>query len=63
MDSKKTALNVAGVIFLLVAILHLVRSIFRVSVVIGDFSVPSSYSIVAAVVAFLLSLWMFRSLK
>ena len=63
MDSKKTALNIAGVIFLLVAILHLVRSIFHVSVVVGSFSVPSSYSIVAAVVAFLLSLWMFKSLK
>ena len=63
MESGKAALNVAGVIFLLVSVAHLLRSIFQVKVAIGNFVVPSSYSIAAAVVAFLLSLWMFKSVR
>ena len=63
MDLKRTAVNVAGVVFLLVAILHLVRFIFRVDVIVGNFAVPHWYSLVGAGVAFLLSLWMFKSIK
>ncbi len=63
MDSKKAALNVAGVVFLLVSILHLVRVIFGWEVVIAHFTVPHFYSGIAAVIAFSLSLWMFKSVK
>ena len=63
MDSKKAALNVAGIIFLLVSILHLVRAIFKWEVIINHFTVPHSYSIVAAILAFSLSLWMFKSIR
>ena len=63
MEPKKAALNVAGIIFLLVAIIHLVRSIFNVQVMIGSFEVPSFYSLIAAAVAFTLSLWMFKSVR
>ena len=63
MESKRTALNAAGVIFLVVSIVHLLRFIFRWEVVINGFVVLPSYSIIAFVVAFLLSLWMFKSLK
>ncbi|MBI4372943.1 MAG: hypothetical protein HY585_04380 [Candidatus Omnitrophica bacterium] len=63
MESKRAALNVAGVIFLLMSVAHVVRFIFRTSVIVGDFTVPHWYSLVAAAVAFLLSLWMFKSLK
>ena len=63
MDSKKAALNVSGVIFLLVAILHLVRFIFHLRVFIGNFEVSSSYSLILSVAAFLLSLWMFKSIR
>ncbi|MBI4394886.1 MAG: hypothetical protein HY583_01690 [Candidatus Omnitrophica bacterium] len=63
MASKQSALNVAGVIFLLMAVVHVVRFIFRTDIVVGTFTVPHWYSLVAAAVAFLLSLWMFKSLK
>ena len=63
MDRKPAALNAAGVIFFLVSILHLVRVIFHWEVVIAGYSIPSVYSAIAAVVAFLLSLWMFKSAR
>ncbi|MBI3999895.1 MAG: hypothetical protein HY351_04695 [Candidatus Omnitrophica bacterium] len=63
MDFKRRALNVAGIIFLLVSISHLVRLIFKIPVVIGSFTVPVWYSFSGFVVAFLLSLWMFKSIK
>ena len=63
MDSKKTALNVAGTIFLIVAILHLLRVIFKWDVVIAQFTVPHYYSMIGAIVAFSLSLWMFKSVR
>lgn len=63
MDSRKTALNVAGTVFLLVSILHLTRVIFRWEVVIAQFTVPHYYSVIGAIVAFSLSLWMFKSVK
>ena len=63
MDSKKRALSVSGSIFLLVAVAHAVRSIFHAKVVIGNFDVPTYYSVIAAVIAFALSLWMFKSMR
>ena len=63
MEPKKVALNTAGVIFLLVAVIHLVRSVFQVKVIVGNFEVPSFYSLIAAGVAFILSLWMFKSIR
>ena len=63
MDSKKRALNVAGTIFLLVATLHLSRVIFKWDVVVAQFTVPHYYSVVGAIVAFSLSLWMFKSVR
>ena len=63
MDTKRAALNVAGVVFLLVSVLHLIRLIFRVKVMVGNFAVPHWYSGAFAAVAFLLSLWMFRSIR
>jgi hypothetical protein len=50
MDAKTFSL-VAGVIFALVAVLHLVRIFMQWTVVIGDWSVPKSASWVALIVA------------
>jgi hypothetical protein len=61
MGTQKPALNVAGVIFLVIAILHLVRVIFKWEAVINSHSVPMPASLMAFVVFFLLSLWMFKS--
>lgn len=63
MEAKKIALNVAGVIFLLMSIFHLVRFIFKLEVVIGDFTVPVWYSLLGFIIPFLLSLWIFKSVR
>lgn len=63
MDTKKAALNVAGTVFFLVAVLHLLRFIFHVPVTIGHYAVPSWPSLAMAILAFLLSLWMFKSIR
>ncbi len=58
MDKNK-ALLVAGLIFALVAILHLVRYYFSLEIVVGGTNIPLSLSLVGFVVAGLLALWMF----
>ncbi|OGW85869.1 MAG: hypothetical protein A3C35_00015 [Omnitrophica bacterium RIFCSPHIGHO2_02_FULL_46_11] len=63
MDTKKSALNAAGTIFFLVAVLHLLRFVFHVPVIIGSYAVPSWPSLVLAIAAFLLSVWMFKSIR
>ncbi len=60
---KDTALIVAGTIFLIVSIMHLVRLIFKVEVKMGKFIVPLRISIFGFVVPLLLSVWMFMTLK
>lgn len=54
-------LLVAGVIFSLLAIMHLLRLFLGWSLVIGTFSVPIWWSGIGLVIAFLLALWMFKS--
>jgi hypothetical protein len=50
MDQKTFSL-VAGLIFALVALLHLVRIFEEWTVIIGDWSVPKSVSWIALIVA------------
>lgn len=50
MDAKTFSL-VAGIIFAVVALLHLVRIFMDWAVIIGDWSVPKSVSWVALIVA------------
>lgn len=61
MGNPKAALNTAGVVFLVIAVLHLLRVIFKWEVVIVGSAVPVWASIVAFAVFFLLSLWVFKS--
>ncbi|MBI1978358.1 MAG: hypothetical protein HYS55_06355 [Candidatus Omnitrophica bacterium] len=63
MDSKKSALSVAGVIFLIISVFHLIRAIFQTEVVVGTVTLPVWPSVAGAVVFFLLSLWMFKSIR
>lgn len=63
MDTKQAALNVAGVVFFLMALLHLVRLIFHFEVAIAGVQVPLWASLPAGIVLFLLSLWMFKSIR
>ena len=61
MGTQKTALNVAGIIFLVIAVMHLLRTIFKWQALINGHAVPVSASLVAFALFFLLSLWMFKS--
>jgi hypothetical protein len=58
--SRKTFSTVAGAIFTLVALFHLIRLFEDWPVIIGDWSVPKSLSWVALIVAGGLALLGFR---
>lgn len=60
---KDTALKVAGVIFFVVAIAHLLRIILKFEVIIAGFVVPIWVSAFGFVIPLLLSVWMFKSIK
>lgn len=59
MAMQKAALNVSGIIFLVIAILHVVRWALEIPVTLGEISVPPMVSSVGAVVTLSLALWMF----
>ncbi|WED42382.1 hypothetical protein [Legionella cardiaca] len=60
---QRLPLVFSGIIFILFALLHVLRLIFRWEIVIAGHTIPMSVSIVALVVAILLSLWMFAASK
>ena len=57
------ALRASGAVFLLVALMHFLRFIFKVEVIVAGFTVPLWYSLVGLIVALMLSMWLFRSAK
>lgn len=59
---KNKALGIAGIIFLLVAVVHLSRLFYPFEVVFGDYHVPVWVSGIGFVIAGLLSSLMFYSL-
>ena len=60
---EKTALLTAGIIFLIVSILHLLRALSRIEVKIGNYIMPIWLSVLGFVFPLLLSLWMFSLVK
>jgi hypothetical protein len=60
---EKTALLTAGIIFLIVSILHLLRALSRIEVKIGNYIMPIWLSVLGFVFPLLLSLWMFNLVK
>ena len=60
---EKMALLVAAVIFLVVAILHLVRFFLKIEVKVGKVKLPLWLSVVGFIVAISLSLWMFTIIR
>jgi len=56
---KSTSLWVAGVIFLAICFMHIVRYIKMWGIVVGTFHIPLEWSIYAAVVTGILAIWMF----
>lgn len=60
---KDTALKVASAIFFVIAVLHLARVIFNVPAMFGGWAIPNSISVIAFIVAAVLSWWMFKTAK
>jgi chromate transport protein ChrA len=59
--NKNLALLVAGLVFTLVAILHVWRLFAKFDLIIADYSVPLWVNGVGACVAILLAVWMFKA--
>jgi hypothetical protein len=60
---KNTALNIAGALFLLVAVLHALRLFFGTVILIGGTEIPLMASVVGALLCFFLAVWMFFAAK
>jgi Flp pilus assembly protein TadB len=60
MSSQASGLRVASVIFALFAIGHVVRLVKQAQVTVGTYHVPMWASVVALIIAALLSTWMWR---
>jgi uncharacterized membrane protein YecN with MAPEG domain len=60
MNSPRTGLRVASVIFAIFAIGHLVRLINQAQVTVGTLTIPMSVSWVALIVAAILCIWLWR---
>ena len=60
MNSRVTGLRVAGIIFGIVCLAHIWRLVTHSAVLIAGTPIPSWPSVLGAVVAGALSIWMFR---
>ena len=60
---KNIALIIAGVFFVLVALLHLVRLITKFEVTVSKRVVPLWVNVIGLLVAGLLALWMFTAAR
>ncbi len=60
MSSPKTGLRVASIVFALFAIGHLLRLINHAQVMVGTHHISMGISVIALIVAALLSIWMWR---
>lgn len=60
---KDLALIVAGLIFLVISLMHLSRLVLKVEVRVGSFVVPLWWSILAILGPLGLALWMFSSAR
>jgi hypothetical protein len=57
----KLALKVAGIIFFLVSVLHVLRILTKAQVTLNGVEIPLISSAVAAVVSLALAVWMFKT--
>lgn len=58
---KNTALNVAGLVFLIVATVHLLRLYYKFDIIINGYLVPLKFNMIGFVIALVLALWMFAA--
>jgi uncharacterized membrane protein YecN with MAPEG domain len=60
MNSQRTGLRVASILFAIFAIGHLIRLINNVQVTVGTHTIPMGVSWIALIVAAILCIWMWR---
>jgi hypothetical protein len=60
MNSQRTGLRVASILFALFAIGHLLRLIKQIPVQVGSHQIPMGVSWVALVIAAVLCIWLWR---
>jgi hypothetical protein len=60
MNSQKTGLRVASIIFGIFAIGHMVRLIKQAQVTVGTLTIPMGVSWIALIVAAILCVWLWR---
>ena len=60
MNSQRTGLRVASILFALFAISHLLRLINQIPVQVGSHQIPMGVSWVALVIAAVLCIWLWR---
>ena len=60
MNSQRTGLRIASLIFALVAIFHIVRLLRHTAVMVGSHIVPMGLSWAAVIVGAVLCIWMWR---
>ena len=58
--NQSTYMKVTGIIFLVIAVLHLYRAIYSLPTIIGDFSIPVAASWIGVIIAGFLA---YRGLK
>ena len=60
MNSQKTGLRVASIVFAIFALGHLLRLINHAPVMVGTHHISMGVSVIALIVAALLTIWMWR---
>ena len=60
MSSQSSGLRVASVIFALFAVGHVVRLVKQAQVTVGTYPIPMWVSVIALIIAAILSTWMWR---
>jgi hypothetical protein len=60
MNSPRTGLRIASVIFAIFAIGHVVRLINHAQVTVGTYTIPMGVSWIALIVAVTLCIWLWR---
>ncbi len=58
--TEKLYLIISGAIFAIIGVLHLLRILFQWPAIVGIWSVPLFVSVLAVIVAVILTFWAFR---
>jgi hypothetical protein len=61
MMNRKTPLIIAGIIFTIVSVLHLLRIVYHIEVMFGGSILPMWISYIGFPITLLLAMWMFKA--